>query len=137
MILDVSKVALADGAEKAAVDVSLGTDICSSDRTVRHTQLVRRDIRDSDDIICLCLSNGRKLCASTDQKVGMIRKNGRLCYTVLSDILPGDKIRGQCQGVEIVLNVDGVLFYPKHRVRLVRLITNKNRSFIAEGVSCR
>lgn len=136
MILDASRIALVDGTEKAAVDVLPGAKLRSQSHGQR-VGLANRAIVERDNVLCLVLSNGRKLCGSTDQQVAMIKDTGRIVWRSLSDMYPGDRIRGDCDGVTIVLTINAVLFYPKHRVRLIGLVMDRKRSFIAEGVSCR
>ena len=138
MILDTAKVSLSDGSFKQAIEVYPGGELMSymksSDRSVG--KVLNRKVDTKTDIIGIVLNNGQRLCGCRNQRVAVFRKQN-VCYTRLADVEIGDHVRGQLQGMPIVLGVVGLVFYPRKEARLVEFEIEHGKPFVAEGVMCK
>lgn len=106
MIADVALVTLLDGTRQAAIEVTAGRRLVSPGGG-RWTMVKDRQIRHSNSVIGLVLSNGRVLIGTWDQKVwcqGKIRY-----YRQMTDVEIGDKLIGLENRVPTVVSVVGIV----------------------------
>lgn len=138
MIQDSARVTMPDGTYRAAVDLPTGGAVLSyRSRGALPTKIEQKNIVVSRDVICLILSNGRRLCGSRDLKVACYTKNNSMYFRSLADIGMGDEVVGNEEMTKTRVKVIGLMYQPKQEVRLVGLTTERNGPFIAEGVLCR
>jgi hypothetical protein len=137
MILDSSKVSLADGQLLAAADVYPGNEVVSYNQSkMARAQILDRKMASSNDVIGLVLSNGQKLCGCRKQTVA-VQMRDRIRFRELSEIKIGDLLRGERAGMPVIVRVVGLLFFPRKDVRLVEFEIKGGRPFVAEGILCR
>lgn len=137
MILDTSKVSLADGGWESAIDLQPGRELVSYHAAkMARTVVSDKKIASGSDVIGLVLSNGQKLCGTRTHQVALYR-NGRLTFREFAEIKIGDVLRGERAGMPITVQVLGLLYFPRKDVRLVGLQTSNGRPYVAEGALCR
>lgn len=137
MILDTSKVSLANGESQPAIDLFPGREVLSYNQSRMGRAVVReKTVGAGNDVIGLVLSSGQRLCGTRNQTVAVMR-NKTVRFTEMADVKIGDVLRGERAGVPIIVKVVGLLFFPRREVRLVQFEMDKGKAFIAEGVICR
>lgn len=137
MILDTAKVSLVDGSQKQAIEVFPGGEIlCFMARKMARAKVLGRKIENRSDVICLILTNGQKLTGSRDQKVAVYR-NSNVMFRPLADVEIGDHLRGEKDGMPVVVSVIGLSFDGNRPKRLVEFHLDHDKNFVAEGVLCR
>jgi hypothetical protein len=120
-----------------AIEVFPGREVLSfRDNHMARAQVLNRKVEMSREVIGLLLSNGQRLAGSRDQKVAVYRDK-RAQFTELSNVEIGDRLRGEKAGMQVVVNVTGLMFYPRQEVRLVGFQIDHDKNFVAEGVLCR
>jgi hypothetical protein len=138
VILDTSKVSLADGGSKSAIDLNPGSEVMSySASKMTKAHVTNKVVGSGMDVIGLVLSNGRKLCGTRTHTVGLFSRRGRLLFKEFSEVKIGDSVRGECAGMPVTLKVVGLLYFPRRAVRLVGFETSNGRPYLAESALCR
>lgn len=133
MILDTTKVTLADGSSKPAIEVYPGARI-ASDKKRRGVAVDGRSIEDRKETVSLLFTNGESLEGSRDQKVYTWKETGRYCKA-MEEIELGDRVVGWVSGLMTVLHVAGIKYHGEAPRRLVEIQTGQ--PFIADGVVVR
>lgn len=137
MIKDSALISLSDGSRLPAVEVYPGKSVLSfGPKHPVESRVVERKVESREDVVCLLLSNGKKLTGSRDQKVAVYR-NANLRFTEMADVVIGDCLRGEEAGMPVILGVVGLAFDTRREVRLVGFDFDARRNFVANGVLCR
>ncbi len=131
MIADLALITLLDGSTRAAIEVTAGKRLVSAGKR-SWTMVKDRQIRNSNSVLGLVLSNGRVLIGSWDQKVWCMAKIR--IYRQMTDIEIGDRLIGCENRVLTLVTVVGISCLTDIQRRLVKLETRF--PFVAEGVVC-
>ena len=138
MILDASKVSMADGSSQTAFDLLPGREVLSYHAAkMARTRVTNKTIGSGSDVIGLVFNNGQKLCGTRTHTVAVYTRKGRIQFKEFADIKIGDTVRGERAGMPILVSVVGLLYFPRKEVRLVGIETANGRPYVAEGVFCR
>jgi hypothetical protein len=138
MILDSSKVSMADGECKQAIDLLPGREVLSYHAAkMARTRITDKSIGSGSDVIGLVFNNGQKLCGTRTHTVAVFSRKGRIQFKEFADVKIGDTVRGERAGVPILVSVVGLLYFPRKEVRLVGFETVNGRPYVAEGVFCK
>ena len=137
MIADTAKVSLFDGTHVNAMEIYPGHDVLSfGHKALTRARVVNKRVQNQTDVIGLLLNNGQKLVGSRDQKVAVHRKQN-IVFLPMEKIDIGERLRGEKAGMPVILNVIGLVFYPRTAVRVVGLELDHGKNFVAESVLCR
>lgn len=137
MIQDAARVTLFGGDWAYAIDLETGKEVLSFEGVKpKKRKIVARTIAQRPDVVGLLLSTGVRFCGSQDQKVAVVNSKN-VHFTPLSEIETGTILRGEAQGAAVNVKVLGVLHYPKREARLVDIVLEHDKPYVAEGILCR
>ena len=137
MIQDTARVSLHDGTQQAAIEVFPGRELLSFGQgRMTRARVLDRKVENKADVVGLVLSSGQKLTGSRGQMVAVCLSK-KIKFRSMNDVKIGDRLRGERAGMPVIVNVVGLLFYPRKEVRLVGFELDHGKNFVAEGILCR